>query len=159
MRHRISLPRRLGDKFSVRSAEAAGIRPDRYSAPDLHRPFRGVRSLKRPKTFQEFVDCYALRLGPGHRFGGITAARDWGLPVPTKWHTSEALVVIVPSSTAPPKTTGVNGRRLREDRAETRILKGHPVVDPVAALFTCAATLSVVEATVIIDALLTRSLN
>src|SRR5690606_380211 len=83
MRHRIRLPRRLGEEFSVKSAEAAGIRPDRCSASDLHRPFRGVRSVKKPETFQEFVDCYVPRLKAGQRFGGVTAARDWGLPLPT----------------------------------------------------------------------------
>lgn len=159
MRHRVRLPRHLGDRFSVRSAEAAGIRPDRHSAPDLHRPFRGIRSVHEPATFQDFVDCYLPRLKPGQRFGGVTAARDWGLPLPSKWTVTEPLDVLVPSSGAAPRTPGVRGRRLREDRAATVILKGHPVVDPVAALFTCAATLTVAEATTIIDALLTTSFN
>lgn len=159
MRHRIRLPRRLGDRFSVHSAEAAGIRPDRYSTPDLHRPFRGVRSVNKPATFQDFVDCYVPRLKPGQRFGGLTAARDWDLPVPTKWTRKEKLAIIVPTSGAPPKAPGVRGRRMREDRAATFILKGHPVVDPVAALFTCADTLTVPEAIVIIDALLTTAVH
>lgn len=159
MRHRVRLPRRLGERFSVRSAEAAGIRPDRYSTPDLHRPFRGVRSLEKPETFDDFVRCYQPRLKPGQCFGGVTAARDWGLPVPAEWTPSEPLEVVVPSSGAAPKTPGVKGRRLREGRAETRILKGRPVVDPVAALFMCAETLTVAQAIVMIDALLTSASN
>ncbi len=159
MRQRVPLPRRLGDKLSVRSAEAAGVRPGRYSTPDLHRPFRGVRSLDAPETFDDFVRCYEPRLKPGHRFGGVTAVRDWGLPYPSEWKPSEPIDIIVPPSSAAPKTAGVKGRRLREDRAETRILKGRPVVDPVAALFTCAAALTVAQAVVILDALLTTASN
>ncbi|MGP6169760.1 endonuclease domain-containing protein [Microbacterium sp. A196] len=143
----------------MRSAEAVGIRPGRCSTPDLHRPFRGVRSLEKPETFEDFVRCYEPRLRPGQRFGGMTAARDWGLPVPTLWKPTEPLDIIVPSSHAAPKTAGVRGRRLREDRAKTRILKGRPVIDPVAALFTCAADLTVPEAIIIIDALLTTASN
>src|SRR5690606_23693837 len=122
MRHRVRLPRRLGERFSVRSAEAAGIRPDRYSTRDLHRPFRGVRSVHEPKTFEDFVRCYFPRLKHGRRFGGLTAARAWGLPVPTRWCSNEPLEIIVPWSGAALKTAGVRGRRLREDRATTLIL-------------------------------------
>jgi len=159
MQHRVGLPRNLGDRFSVRSAEAAGIRPDRYSSRDLHRPFRGVRSIEKPTTFQDFVDCYLPRLRPGQRFSGMTAARAWGLPVPSPWKRTEPLEIIVPWSGAAPKTAGVRGRRLREDRAATFILNGHRVIDPVAALFMIAATLTVAQAITILDALLTTSSN
>ncbi|MGO2745943.1 endonuclease domain-containing protein [Microbacterium sp.] len=159
MRHRVRLPRRLGERFSVRSAEAAGIRPGRYSAPDLHRPFRGVRSLEKPETFDDYVRCYVLRLKPGQRLGGFTAARDWGMPMPTEWDPSEPIDVIVPSSGAVPNAAGVKGRRLRDGRAETRILKGRPVIDPVATLFTCAKDLTVPQAITMIDALLTTASN
>lgn len=143
----------------MRTAEAVGLRPGRYSTPDLHRPFRGIRSVEVPTTFHDFVDCYLPRLKPAQRFGGMTAARDWGLPMPTKWTSKEPLDIFVPWSGAPPKTPGVRGRRMREDRAETRTLRGHPVIDPVAALFTCAATLTVTQAVIVLDALLTTASN
>lgn len=153
------LPQRLGERFTVRSAEAVGIRPDRYSAADLHRPFHGVRSLEEPKTLQDYLDCCKLRLKPGQRFGGTTAARHYGLPVPTIWKSSELLEVMVPTTGAPPRTRGVQGRRLRADRAVTMVLNGVPVVDAVAALFTCATTLTVEQAVVMIDALVTEASN
>lgn len=159
MRHKVPLRRRLGDAFSVASAEAAGIRRDRLRTPELHRPFRGVRSIDQLKTFREFMDCYVPRLKTAQRFGGITAARDWGLPLPSEWTPKEPLEVVVPSTAAPPKIRGVRGRRLREGRASTFTLRGHPVVDPVAALFMCATELTLTQAVVMLDALLTTASN
>jgi len=159
MRHRVPLPRLLGEQFSVRDAEAIGIRPGRCSTPDLHRPFRGVRSLQQPATLHELMSCYLPRLKHGQRFGGTTAARAWGLPLPTAWHRSEPLDIVVPTSGAIPHTPGVSGHRMRADRAQTMTLNGHPVVDPVAALFMCAAGLTTAQAVVTIDALLTTASN
>lgn len=159
MRHRTRLPRRLGERFTVRTAESAGVRAGRYSAPDLHRPFHGVRSVTAPATFTDHLECCVLRLKPGQRFGGITGVRHWGLPTSSAWTPNEAIVVIAPTGTTPPKTRGVDGRRLKPERATTMILKGVPVVDPVAALFTCAADLTLIDAVVMIDALITTAMN
>lgn len=116
-----------------------------------------MRSLAVPQTFQAYVDCYAPRLKPGQRFGGMTAAREWGLPTPKDWKKSESIDVIVPPSGAVPRTAGVQGRRLREGRAETRTLRGLPVIDPVATLFTCAKDLTLGQAVAMIDALVTTA--
>jgi len=159
MRHRTRLPRKLGERFAVRTAEAAGVRAGRYSSPDLHRPFHGVRSVDVPVTFADHVECCALRLKPDQRFGGITDMRHWGLPTPKKWTPKESIVVIAPTGTTPPKTAGVEGRRLKWERAQTMILKGIPVVDPVAALFTSAGVLTVLDAVIVIDALVTTAMN
>lgn len=159
MQHRTALPRRLGDRFTVRKAEAAGIRPGRHSAPDLHRPFSGVRSVEKPTTFDDFVTCCALRFKSSHRLGGKAAARHWGLPLSKPWDEDEPIDVIVPTGMTPPKTHGIRGRRLKSDRAETRILKGIPVIDAVATVFTCAADLTVDEAVTMIDALVTTAMN
>lgn len=159
MRHRISLPRRLGERFSIVDAEAIGIKPGRHSARDLHRPYRGVRSASKPETFEDWVACCALRLKPGQRFGETTAARLWGLPLPTTRREGEPIDVVVPTGVTSPKTAGVRGRRLKAERAQTRILKGVPVVDPIAALFMCARDLTVDQTIVMIDALLTPAQN
>lgn len=159
MRHRITLPRHLGDPFSLRAAAAIGIGPGRYDAADLHRPFPGVRSTETPSTFVEHVACYTPRLRPGQRYGGRTAARWWGLPLPDMWTREEPLEVVVPLTGAPPKTAGVKGRRLSDDRAQTRMLRGVPVIDPVAAVFMCAKSLTVAQVVVVIDAVVTTAAN
>lgn len=159
MRHTTKLPRRLGERFAVRDAEDAGVKPGRHSARDLHRPYSGVRSTTKPETFDDWVACCALRLKPGQRFGRTTAARLWGLPLSRHWTASEAIDVVVPTGSTPPKTSGVRGSRLKIERAQTRVLRGVPVIDPVAALFMCAQDLTIEQAVVMIDALLTPALN
>ncbi len=151
------MPRTLGETFTIREAEASGVGRSRRNSPDLHRPFHGVRAVEAPKTFTEFVACCHRRMKHGHRYGGRTGMRLWGLPHPEIWTMKEPLEVMVPPDTAPPRTGGVKGRRLAEDRAETTILKGVPVVDPVAAFFTCAHELTTAQAVTVIDALITTA--
>lgn len=125
----------------------------------LDRPFHGVRSTDVPDTFRGLVDCYVLRMRPGHRFVGRTAMRLWGIPVPRAWNGTEPLQVAVPRNAAPPRTSRVSGRRLDQDRARTWTIGGAPVVDAVAALFTVAGELSLDAAVVALDALITTADN
>lgn len=159
MRHRIALPARLGETFHVRQAAAAGISRARADARDLHRPFHGVRAVARPTSFDEHVALYRPRLRSGQRFVGITAARLWGLPVPLPWSPAELLELAVPSTQGPPQTQGVHGRRLAQGRSTTWKLRGLPAVSPEAACFSMAALLSADDAVVMLDALVTTSLN
>ncbi|MDQ0615236.1 hypothetical protein QF046_002877 [Microbacterium sp. W4I4] len=157
MRHRIPLPVSLGEHFAVRTADAAGVGRWRRDTPDLHRPFHGIRSASAPLTFAETMACHRPRLKEHQRYVGRTAARLWGLPYPKAWSGKDPVEVAVPLDHTPPKTTGVKGRRLSLDRAQTWKLDGVSVIDPVAALFTCADTLTVDEAVIMIDALLTSA--
>lgn len=159
MRTRKRLPARLGDNFSISGARAAGVRRSRWDADDLHRPFRGMRSKTLPKTFREMVDCYRPRLRPEHLFAGRTAARLWGLPLPWLWISSEPLDIAVPLHLTPPKISGVQGRRLAERKMRSWTVAGAPVVDAVTAVFTCVSELSVSEAVVMLDALITEADN
>jgi hypothetical protein len=157
MRHRIQLPAHLGVSFNLQEAAAAGVGRSRRDAPDLHRPFHGIRSANAPRTFAEQMDCYRPRLRAHQRCVGCTAARLWGLPYPKAWSQKDPVEVAVPLDRTPPKAEGVKGRRLSLDRAETWRVDGVTVVDPVAALFTCADALTVDEAVIMIDALLTSA--
>lgn len=155
MHHRKALPRRLGETFTVGQATAAGVGRYRSGTADLHRPFRGVRSTTVASDFDGLLHSCAERLKEGQRFGGRTAARHWGMPVDVFWRPVEPYEVMVPPNGAPPRTPGITGRRLKQQRAQTWRLDGVPVVDPVATLFTCAHELSLQQAVVMIDALVT----
>lgn len=159
MKHRCALPPSLGKHFSLADATAAGVGIKRCDAADLHRPFPGVRSLAPPTTFRQLVDCYAPRLKPGQRFGGLTAARLWGLPLADFWTDEEALDVVVPSRGTAPNTPGVTGRRLHDDRAITWTIAGIPVVDAISAVFLCARSLTLDAAVTMLDALITTATN
>jgi len=159
VRHRIELPARLGPQFSVRQAASLGVRRGRADAADLARPFHGVRSVSAPDTFRAGVDCYLPRMRPGQRLVGRSAVRLWALPHPDAWHPREALEIAAPQEQSPPRTKGVRGRRLRSTRAQTWRLRGIPVVDPVAAVFSCAHELTVAQLVVMLDALVTDRSN
>ncbi|MCE4026948.1 hypothetical protein LXM50_13295 [Microbacterium sp. Au-Mic1] len=159
MHHRIPLPTSLGTTFTLREAAAAGINRARSDARDLHRPFRGVRTAQAPESFSDLVACGSRRLNPRQRFVGVTAARLWGLPHPRGWTPGEPLEVVVPPDVTPPKSRGIRGRRLIEDRARTWWIASAPVVDPVAAVLSCANDVDVAQAVVLLDALLTKADN
>lgn len=159
MRARTPIPRSLGVHFAVHRADAAAVPRSRRDADDLHRPFHGIRSLTPPVTFDDHVDCYRTRLRPGQRYGGRTALRIWGFPAPWRWTPREMLEVLAASGQNPPRTAGVRGRRLAGGRADTWMVRGVPVIDPVAAVFSVAAHISVDEATILLDALITDADN
>lgn len=159
MRHRSALPHQLGDRFSLSQASAHGVGRGRADAADLARPFPGVRALLPPTTFLETVSCYAPRLREGQRFVGITAVRLWRLPCPTGWRADEPLHIAVGHRQNPPRTHGVAGRRLALPRAQTWRVHGVPVVDPVAAVLSCAAELTADQLVVMLDAVITSSGN
>lgn len=118
-----------------------------------------MRSTVVPDTFRAVVACYLPRMKPRQRFVGRTAMRLWGLPHPHPWRITEPLEVAVPRDATPPKTAAVKGRRLNRERAMTWTVGNAPVVDPIAAVFSCANELTVDEAVQALDAILTDSEN
>ena len=96
---------------------------------------------------------------PEQRLVGCSAARCWGLPHPTQWTPEEDLEIAAPQHASPPRTKGVKGRHLAASRAQTWKVGPIAVVDPIAAVFSCAATLTVAEAVVMLDALMTDADN
>lgn len=159
MRHRIALPDELGRHFAVRQAAAAGVGRGRLSARDLDRPFRGVRSVTAAETPLERVAAFAPRLHRGQLLGGETAMRVWGYPHPGIWSVEAPIVVVVATGSARVRSHGVSGRRLAAGRAVPWQIGGIPVVDPVAALFMCAATLTDDQVAIALDALISTADN
>lgn len=115
--------------------------------------------MRVPESFAELVECYAPRMKPHHRIGGVSALRLWRLPYPRRWSTVEPLEVVVAHNKTPPRTVGVRGRRLATEHAATWRIHGVAVVDPVAALFGSAPSLSLNAAVVLFDAILTTADN
>ncbi|WP_141651229.1 hypothetical protein [Microbacterium sp. 3J1] len=159
MRHRILLPDELGRHFTVRQAAAEGIGRGRVSARDLDRPFRGVRSVMTAETPLERVAALAPRLHRGQLIGGETALRVWGYPHPGIWSIAAPIIVVVTTGSARARSRGVTGRRLAEGRAHPWRIGGIPVIDPVAALFMCAASLTDDQVVITLDALISTSDN
>jgi len=159
MRHRIPLPDQLGDHFTVRDAAAAGIRRGRVAARDLPRPFHGVRAREPMQTPMQRVHALVPRLKPGQLIAGRTALRVWGYPVPGAWTLDDDIDVVVETGAPRPRTRGVRGLRLAPGRADAWRIGAVPIVDPVAALFMCAATLRNRSIVVALDALLTTADN
>lgn len=159
MRHRSELPETLGEHFSVRAARDVGTLRGRLAARDLARPFHGVRSAYAPATFHERVASYVPRLGNHQSFGGITAARLWGLPIPWTWSPTEPLVVVSPTGRPAVRARGVHGRRLAANRLHVWHVGRAPVLDPVGTLFMCAERLTLEHTLVMADAVLSTSAN
>ncbi|UWF77198.1 MULTISPECIES: endonuclease domain-containing protein [Microbacterium] len=157
MHHRVLLPPALIPAFHLRQAEEHGIGRGRCNAPDLARPFPGIRSVAVPDTFLARVRYYAPRLREGQAFSRRTAARLRGLPLPWFWTPHELLDIAVPEGAAPPKVAGVAGHRLSTVRMRAALLDGVPVLDPVATLFVLAAELTATQLLVLIEALITPS--
>lgn len=159
MRHRILLPDELGRHFSVRQAAAAGVGRGRVSARDLDRPFRGVRSVTAADTQLDRVVALAPLLHRGQLIGGETAMRVWGYPHPGIWNVEAPILVVVTTGSARVRRRGVTGRRLAEGRAHPWRIGGIPVVDPAAALFMCAATMTDDHVVIALDAVLSTADN
>lgn len=123
MRHRARMrapsplpPTLLGRPFSTEEARAAGVSRARTRSSDLRSPFHAVRSPS-VDSVHDLARAYATRMRPHHAFGGVTAARLWGLPLPYRWTPGEPLVVARPAGTTRGRATGtkhieVDGRRL-----------------------------------------------
>jgi very-short-patch-repair endonuclease len=118
-----------------------------------------MRSAAVPDTFLVLIDCYRPRLRPGQAFAGRTAVRLWGLPLPWGWIAAEPLDIAVPLHLNPPSLAGVRGRRLAAHKVRHWTVRGVDAVDAVAAVFSCASELTLLDAVVLIDALLTDADN
>lgn len=159
MRHRILLPDELGRHFTVRQAAAAGVGRGRAAAPDLDRPFRGVRSIRAAETALERVAALAPRLRHGQLIGGETAMRVWGYPHPGTWSIDAPITVVVATGSARVRSRGITGLRLAEGRAHPWRIGEIPVVDPVTALFMCAGTLTDDQMVIALDAMTSTADN
>lgn len=157
MRHRTPLPDSLGANFTIKEAAAAGIGRGRSSARDLAAPFHGVRATIAPGEPLDRVRSLVPRLRRGQLVGGRTALFVWGYPHPGSWRRDDVIEVVVVTDAPRPRTRGVKGLRLAEGRARPWRIGSIPLVDPLAALFMCATTLTRGQIVTLVDALITTA--
>lgn len=180
---RIALPFELRlAAFSVEAARAAGVSPGRLRNLTESRPFRGVRvpqPLLDPRhadqlvgvrgATDEFVDlaarmqdldrAYAPIMSEMQAFGGTSAARLYGLPLPLRMLRDTSVHIIVPKGRNPPRARGVSARSIPERFWSISHLRGLPLSSPELTYCLLARDLSELELVQLGDALISDADN
>ncbi|MET4098395.1 hypothetical protein ABIB37_000632 [Agrococcus sp. UYP10] len=158
MRTPAPLPAPLdGSPFLVADALRAGVTPARLRSSDLVMPFHGVRAAS-ADSLLELAGAYAVRMPAHHAYGGITAGRIWGFPLPTDWTPGEALVVARPTGTTRGRSQGTTHIAV-DARLRATIHRGLPVLAPAATAVTLGRVLEHEHLVHVVDALLATSWN
>lgn len=145
------------ESISIGDAVAQGRGKRKMSSERFAKPFYGVRALQEAPTALQHAHQYKPRLKSEQWFGGLTAMRLWGLPLPTPWRREESLRLVVPQGAYRPQSRGVISSRLIRRRLVTTQLDGLPVLEPVQAILQASADLSDIDLLVAMDALVTSS--
>ncbi|SDS42017.1 hypothetical protein [Agrococcus carbonis] len=142
--------------FRVRDAMRAGVSADRLRHGSLIAPFRQVRAHA-IDTVLDLSTAYATVMAAHHAFGGITAARLWGLPIAERWTKDEPLVIARPRGSTRGFTRGT--RHIAVDPVRTTVVEvdGLRLLDPWGTTRTLARELSHEALVQVLDALLTPS--
>lgn len=111
----------------------------RMAGPEFVPVFHGVRAVAGgPGDWRGLPDeealrvrCQALLLVAGHGtfFGGLTAARLWGLPLPHRWTADEPLHTLTWYPDQATNRAGVIGRQINDWNAHRVEIDGLPTID------------------------------
>ncbi|MBF4457480.1 hypothetical protein [Pseudoclavibacter sp. VKM Ac-2867] len=166
--------------FSVAEARAAGISKSRLRNSAEARPFRGVRvPQSEPQTaeapigvrgasdefaalaarMQELDRSYWPVMSPNQAFGGVSAARLYGLPLPLRLLADTLVHVIVPKGRNPSRAKGVAARSIPPRFWRIGRLGGLPVASPELTYCLLARHLDVLELVQVGDALISDADN
>jgi hypothetical protein len=136
----------------------------RMSGPDFLPVFHGVRAVAGgPGDWRGMPDdealrirCRALRLvtNPGTFFGGITAARLWGLPLPRRWVLEEPMHTLIWYPEQAANRAGVIGRQINDRNAHRVEVHGLPTVDLPTLFCHLGMLLSVPDLVAVGDAMI-----
>lgn len=145
----------------------------------LSAPRRGVRVAK-ATTNDPLADlrAYAARIPAGAAFCGESAARIYGLPHPDSPkprptsqtpatpaqpapppavdESPQPIYVAAARGRSKPRGVGIVGRRLSKPMFQVRTFRRLPVLQPVETFLSCCGSLTVEDAVVMLDALLTN---
>ncbi|WP_026372577.1 endonuclease domain-containing protein [Agrococcus lahaulensis] len=145
-----------GRPFLVGDALRAGVSPARVRARDLVAPFRGVRA-NAVDDLHALAAAYATRMPPHHSYGGTTAARLWGLPLPDDWSADDPLVIARPNGSTRGRAAGTRHIAIDPDRLQSVSHRGLRLLAPGATALTLARELPHERLVHVVDALLTGS--
>ncbi|MCR8671958.1 endonuclease domain-containing protein, partial [Agrococcus sp. HG114] len=145
-----------GVPFRVRDARLAGVSGSRLRRGDLSTPFRGVRAIA-ADDLRSRAAAYAAKMPAHQAFGGATAARLWGLPLPTRWHPSEPLVIARPSGSTRGSAAGTRHIAFDGARLRTTAHRGVRLLTPLSTAVMLARELDHERLVHVVDALLTAS--
>lgn len=147
---------KLGDHFSTRNAQGAGVSRSRLRRADLLTPHHGVRAttaahdiVERCRAFQPAMNAHML-------FSHTTAALLHGLPLPQRMAHDETLHVSARAPCRAPRHSAVHGHQTRQGEDSVIELHGLPVSSPVETWCQLASLVSERDLVLCGDALLRR---
>ncbi|PJJ65455.1 DUF559 domain-containing protein [Compostimonas suwonensis] len=157
MPRRTPLPPALAlTPFTTARAHTHGVGETRLRGGDLARPYHGVRAPGAAASgdpLQDACSAYTTRMRPTAFFSHDTAARLWGLPLPTRFDPGGELHVAVGWPRRAPAGRGIVGHALKDAAVTVRQRHGFRVVDPVSAWLSLGASLSPDDLVAVGDAL------
>lgn len=152
------------EPFSTTAGKAAGLTQKQLRHKRLLAPRYGVRvSADAGKDVLQDLREYAARMPKDAVFCGMTAARIYGLPLPFERRKpnvadvspAPTIHVAVPHRRSQPVAANVSGRRLSSVMLPGEWFEELPVLSPAATFVTCCRDLSVTDAIVMLEAMLT----
>lgn len=157
MRTPAPLPEPLrGRAFRVGEARELGVSRSRTRRSDLSAPFHGIRSAV-VTSVVDHAAAYATTMRSHQAYAGTTAARLWGLPLPSTWTSDEPLVLARPHGSTRSAFSGTQHIAVDARRLEFTTHRGLPVLAPLATAITLARELEHERLVHVLDALLTPS--
>lgn len=153
---RVPLPAPFdAEPFSVSAARAAGLSRNRLRGRDLEAPFRAVRRRSgSPTDVASQCRAYLHRMVPGAYFCSATAARLWGIPLPTRLERSIDVHVGVVAPQRAPRGVGVRGHTFALRAGDLGRHRGFPVTTPARTWRDLAPLLTLRELVAAGDAIL-----
>jgi hypothetical protein len=153
------LPEPLRERpFSVREAADLGVAVTRLRRRELSAPFRGVR-VPSPAESDLESRClaYLARMPAGQYFSHQTAARLWGMWLPTLYSEFEQLHITAPLPGRAPRIPGVTAHHVEAALGSGQLLRGIPVSTPLETVRCLAAKASIDDLVAIFDSARVRS--
>jgi hypothetical protein len=118
-----------GGSFTVAEARQRGMTPGMLRSARLSAPFYGVRSTTAPRDLLARCRSYAAKMRPDAAFASLTAARLWGIPLPSHVE-DDVLHVATPHGSSHVGGRGVRGSQYDPTRQATTLRAGMRVLAP-----------------------------